>query len=403
MNAPTTSSDDGLTAAFLAIDQSLISEGPAATLDLLIARLEAGHEYRAMLDALLLKARFDLGLPLVQVGSLAGIAEPTRSQYEDKYVEAIRRVGGLLLASGEIASAWPYFRAIGEKDAVTKAIDAYVPSGEPGDEQLGQIIDIAFNQGAHPVRGYGFILEHYGICSAITAFEHLPPDDSVRLVCAEKLVRTLHTQLVANLRDEIARQGHTLPPEGTPIGKLIEDHSWLFDDDAYHIDISHLGSVVRIAPMLTDPEVLKLAIGLTDYGRNLSERHHYNSEPPFENLYIDHGFYLRALISEDVETAVGHFLAKLPTIDPEIPPAERMDDPLPAQVLVRLLLRVNRAEQAIEIAKEQLVGLPESMLTCPSLAQICQIAGRPDKLAEISREQGDLVNYAAAMLQVETK
>ena len=192
------------TAAFDAIDQTLISSGPAATLDALISQLESRGEFRALLDALLLKARFDLGLPLVQVGSLNDVAEPARTQYEERYVESIRKVGGLLLDTGQLVTAWPYFRAIGEKEPIKKAIETYVPSGEPGDEVLGQVVDIAFNQGVHPSRGYEMILQNYGACSAITAYEHLPPDESVRIPCGDQLVRHLHARLINNLRDEVA-------------------------------------------------------------------------------------------------------------------------------------------------------------------------------------------------------
>ena len=398
MIAPTAAIEDGETAAFEAIDRSLISDGPDATLAALIDGLETRGEFRALLDALLLKARFDLGLPLVQVGSLAEVSEPTRSQYEDRYIEAIRKVGGLVLASGDLVAAWPYFRVIGEREPVARAIESFIPGGEPGDERLGQVIDVAFNQGVNPRRGYELILEHYGACSAITAFEHLPPDESTRIACADRLVRHLHDHLVANLRDEIARRGQPLPAEGTPIRDLIADRDWLFIDDAYHLDVSHLAAVVRVSPILTDPSTIALAVGLTDYGRNLSERHRYGGESPFENLYEDHAYYLRALLGEDVESAIGHFLAKLPATDPETADEGRMDDPMPAQVLVRLLLRVGRADQAIDIAAAHLTGLPDSMLTCPGVAQLCQMAGRLDRLARISRQHGDVVNYAAAVL-----
>ena len=42
---------------------------------------------------LLLKARHELGLPSISSGSLAGLPEPARTQYEEKYVAAIRLVG----------------------------------------------------------------------------------------------------------------------------------------------------------------------------------------------------------------------------------------------------------------------------------------------------------------------
>jgi hypothetical protein len=177
------------TSAFHALDQILRASGPAALLDRLIADLTERREMRALLEALLLKARHELGLPLIQAGDLGELAEPIRSEYEERYVAAIRTVGKLLLDGGDIAGSWPYFRAIGEAGPVAEAIAAFAPSGD--EERLGAIIEVAFNQGANPRRGFELILDHYGTCSAITAFEHLPPDESIRVAAADRLVRRL--------------------------------------------------------------------------------------------------------------------------------------------------------------------------------------------------------------------
>jgi hypothetical protein len=378
-------------APFDAFDAALHTGGPAAALDRLVTTLSERGEFRALLDALLLKARHELGLPLIQDGSLADLPESLRTQFEDRYVAAIRHVGGKLLETGDIPGAWPYFRAIAEKEPVAAALETYLSA--EGDERIGQIIDVAFNQGAHPRKGFELILAHYGACSAITAFEHLPSDEPIRIASADRLVRHLHEQLVASLRGDIARRGQPLPPEGTPIPALMAGREWLFADEAYHIDISHLGAVVRMAPLLTDPSTIGLAVELTDYGCGLSPRHQYESDPPFEQLYADHGVYLRALLGQDVEPATAHFRSKLS------PPDSADGDILPAQVLVRLLVRVGRLEEAIDIASEHLAGLPDTMLLCPSLPQLCHRAGRPDRLAQSARSRGDLVHYAAAVVE----
>ena len=398
MTPTTIDAEDAATAPFDAVDQALSGDGPAAALERLVAWCDERGDARGLLDALLLKARHELGLPLVQVGPLADIGEPKRSQYEDRYVEAIRRVGRKLLDAGDVVGAWPYYRVLGERDEIIKALEAYTPSGEPGDETLGQVVDVAFNQGVHPRRGFELILDHYGACSAITAFEHLPPDEPTRAAAADRLVRNLHDHLVANLRADIARRGQPLPSEGTSIGGLVEGRDWLFADDGYHIDISHLGAVVRMAPLLTDSATIALAASLTDYGRNLSERHRYAGDSPFEDTYADHAVYLRALLGEDIDAAIGRFRAKLPPVEDSAPDEERFTDPIPAQVLVRLLVRLGRFDEAIEVASEHLAGLPDSALGCPNVAQLCQMAGRPDRLAQLAREHGDLVHYLAARL-----
>jgi hypothetical protein len=378
-------------ALFETIDRTLATASPAEAIEQIATQLADRGEFRALLDARLLQARLELGLPPIQSGSLAEIAEPLRSQYEERYIEAIREVGHRLLIAGEIAAAWAYFRAIAEKEPVAEAIEAYEPAEL--DDRIGQVIDVAFNQGVHPRKGFALILDNYGTCSAITAFESLPADEAIRVACADRLVRRLHADLVANLRSEIARRGQPLPPEGTAIGALVEGREWLFVDDGYHLDVSHLASTVRLSPLLSDPQTIAMAVGLTDYGRNLSERHRYEGDPPFEDLYGDHALYLRAILGQDVDPAVSHFRGKLPPPDPD-----GRDEAMPAQILVRLLVRLGRTEDALEIAAEHLAHLPDAALACPTLTQLCQSLGRLDRLAEIARNRGDIVNYAAALI-----
>ena len=95
---------------FILLENALRDLGPSAALDRLTDHLAAAGEYRALLDALLLKARHELGLPLITSGSLANIPEPARSQYEEKYVAAIRLVGSKFLEAGDIPTAWAYYR-----------------------------------------------------------------------------------------------------------------------------------------------------------------------------------------------------------------------------------------------------------------------------------------------------
>ncbi|MDX2035805.1 MAG: hypothetical protein SFX72_04080 [Isosphaeraceae bacterium] len=382
-------------ATFDALDEVLRDSGAAAAIAKLGAELSTRGAHRPLLDALLLQARHELGLPPVAPASLLSIDEPLRSKYEERYVEAIRVVGGKLLAEGDIAGAWPYFRAISEKEPVAAAIEAYRPAPE-GDERLGSIVEVAFNQGVNPIAGFRLILEHYGACSSITAFEGLPPEESVRSTCADLLTRHLHANLLENIRADIERRGQPMPPETASIADHLAGRDWLFQDDAYHIDVSHLMSVVRYSPLLTDPETIAAAVGLTDYGRRLSDRHRYEGEPPFENVYEDHAFYLRALLGRHVDEAVAHFRAKLEGLD------ERGRAEV-AQVLVRLLHRVGRRAEALETAVEHLAGYPESMLSCPGVPSLAVELGKPDRLADAARASGDLVNYLAARIAAAAK
>jgi hypothetical protein len=336
-------------------------------------------------------------LELVTIRPLAELPEPARTQYEEKYVAAIRLVGSKYLEQGDIPTAWAYFRAIAENEPVAQAIRNYTPSDS--DDKLGAIIEVAFNHGVEPLRGFDLILERYGTCPAISAFEQLPPhDQGLRTACAQRLVRRLHGELSASLRSEIAGRGEELPPHGGSIEQLIEGRSWLFADDSYHIDVSHLAAVVRMSTLIQDHEVIGLAADLTEYGRQLSPRLVFEGHPPFEQIFDDNRIYLRAILGKDVESAIVHFQAK-------VDQASQLDGDAStqAQALVNLLVRVGRLGPAIDAAASHLVGLPESVLSCPTVAQLCQRARDPERLARIAREHGQLVDFAAALLQSQSQ
>jgi hypothetical protein len=378
--------------AFDSVDQALRAEGPEAALEKLTEHLDASGDYRALLDALLLRARHELGLPLIPSGPLSDLPEPERARFEERYIEVIRLVGSKYLEDGDIPTAWAYFRAIGETDRVAKALLDYRAEGD--EERLGAVIEVAFNHGVNPLRGFELILENYGTCSAITAFEQLPPhDEAVRVACAGRLIVRLHRDLTANLRSEIGTRGQLSPPEGASIAELIAGRDWLYADESYHVDISHLASVVRMSVLVTDPAMIALAHDLTEYGRQLSPRLQFEGPAPFERIFDDHGIYLGALLGRDVDGAIAHFRFKLTSRERESGEAA-----IPAQTLVNLLVRLGRLDAALDIASEYLAGLPDSALFCPGVAQLCQRTGDSRRLAEIARDQRDLVNYTAALL-----
>lgn len=382
---------------FTALEAKLNQDGPIAAIDRLVADLEAAGEHRQLLDALLLKARHELGLPLIQTGRLTDLPEPQRSRFEERYVEALRHVGHKLLEVDDIPGAWPYFQAIGETESVTEAIDRVEPSDDQ--ERVARLIEIAFHQGANVTRGFELILDNYGPCTAITSLEQLAPgDEAVRASCVERLIRRLHEQLADSLRHDIARRGQpkSPAPEGATIAELVEGRDWLFSEEAYHIDVSHLTTVVRWSVMTTDPDAIDLAIDLTEYGRRLSPGLQYEGTPPFDRVFDDHGIFLKALRGREVDEAVAHFRAKL--AEAEL----TLDDPestLPAQTLVNLLWRLDRGDEAIDVAERELATVPESMLVCPPLAELCQRAGRMDRLAEIAGRTNQPVHFLAAKIQ----
>ncbi len=373
------------------IDQALETGGPGAAIDAAIELLEAADDHRGLLDALVLKARLELGLPLVAPGPSSAIPEPTRTEFEDRYIAAIRRVGERCLAAGDIPAGWTYLRVISELEPVAAAIRAYQPRD---DEITGQVIEIAFHHGVEPVRGFELLLEYHGACPAISALEQSPPrEESARVACVERLIARLHRDLRASIVAEITEREQSTPAAADSISQLITERGWLFGEDSYHIDVSHLLAAVRYSVLAKAPAAIAHAIDLADYGKRLAARFRYDCPAPFQDSYADYHAYLTGLAGRSVDEAARLFEAKLAEAV-----REGDDAPACAMALVNLLERNGRLLAAVDVASRHLAEIPEAALSCPTIAQLCTRAGRLDVLADLARGKRDLAAYAAARI-----
>lgn len=357
--------------------------GPA--LEWLAGKFSDEKNYPALFETRLLQKRHQLELPLIPAEAAAELPAETRRAYDESFIAAAREVGALFLADGDIQRAWPYWRAIGESGPVAAAIERL----EPG-EGIEPIIEIAFQEGASPRKGFALILAHQGICRAISCFEQYPGRNG-RPESLTLLVRSLHQELAGSLRRVIGRREGGEPAAGS-VRALIEGRDWLFEDNAYYIDTSHLVAVLRYSLESLERETLELAVELAEYGARLSPMFEYRTEPPFERVYEDHRVYLRALLGQDLEAAVAHFRAKAEAADASGAGSG------PAQVLVLLLARLGRHVEAIEASQKFLRGLDPSQLACPSVQQLCRQAGDYRRAMELAREQADLLHFAAAAI-----
>ncbi len=371
---------------FESVKEALESGGSEAAFDVVLEKLRSEKNYPLVFEARLMQKRHELGLPLIQVETAPELPEKIQDAYQQATVDAAREVGSLFLADGHIPSAWPYFRAIGESSPVAEAIERIKPQ-----EGLDAVIEIAFYEGANPSKGFELILANYGICRAITTYGQYPGTEG-REDSAHLLVTTLHSELMGTLKRVIADQQGSVP-ETDNISELITGRDWLFENNGYYIDSSHVASVVQLSLELEDPQTLKLALELADYGKRLSSLFQYKGDPPFQNIYEDHAVYLQALLGEDMDGAVAHFRNKVE----ESPP--NGEQSVPAQVLVGLLARLDRYPEAIEVSSKYLAEVAPSELACPSLPQLCQQAGAYKELGVLSRQHGDLLSYTAAALQ----
>ena len=370
---------------FETLGQVLESRGAHAGLELLVQRFRDEKKYPLVFEARLMQSRHALGLPLVLNERLEDLPEEKRAAHERAYLEAAREVGGLFLADGDIPRAWPYFRAIGESAPVAASIDRLAPQ-----ENQEAVIEIALHERVHPRKGFELILANYGICRAITFFDQYP-DRKTREDCIRLLVRTLHHDLVAALKRTIERN-ETAIQETHSIPELISGRDWLFGEYDYYVDTSHLVSILRFSLDLTDRETLSQAVELAEYGKHLSAMFAFRGDPPFEDGFLDHGIYLRALLGENVEEAIAHFRSKIAMSSPDVAGT------VPAQTLVLLLARLERYPEAIDASLEYLAATDQNQLLCPSIFQLCQMAGDYGRLQSLARERGDLLHFAAASL-----
>jgi hypothetical protein len=283
-------------------------------------------------------------------------------------------------------------RTIREPQGVAQALDRIVvDNGLP--ENVDDLITVALYERAHPVKGLELMLQSRGTCNTISAFDQAVPQISAeeRIRGAELLVRHLYGELLQSVCRDIERRGEA-KFTGKTLREAMAGRDWLFDDGNYHVDVSHLGSVVRFARFLTpeSPE-LQTVLQLTEYGMRLSPQFQFPGDPPFDAYYPAHLHFFRILADDQRDAAVAYFHERLQTT------ADAEDRRLIAYVLVDLLVRIGAKNEAVAVAKDFLSDLDES--SGFSFAQLCEEAERMDVYRETALGKGDLVGFTAALLR----
>jgi hypothetical protein len=283
-----------------------------------------------------------------------------------------------------------YLQVIREPELVREAIER-LPLPAHADESSEQVLRIALFEGVHPTKGLQMMLRLHGTCSSITSLDqalgNLKPEQ--RQACAAIMVRELYRDLRDNVERDVQQKLAMLPPD-TPLRELIAGRDWLFEKGNYHIDVSHLNAVVRFARSIENPEDLTLALELAEYGARLDPQLQYGGDPPFTEFYPAHVQFFRALLDQDRIEALAYFQQQL---DQE--PDER-DRPLLAYVLVDLLIRTGRRNDAVEVARRYLTHLSEDVSL--SFFDLCVQSGRFDALQDALRQNDDPVAFAGALV-----
>ena len=390
-----------MTDQFSRIQSTLQTQGPAKAIEELCDDLRQKKEYNSLFYALLMKERQQLGVVPIPTGPSSDLPESVHPTYEQAIRDAAREVGTLYLQAKMIPQAWVYFRMIDDPAPVKAALDAMTP-GE--DDDIQPLVAVAFYEGVHPEKGFAWILQRYGLCSAITTVGgggELPHPEAVKQHCVKALVHTLYDELRSRLTNEIEAHDGKAPPEASlpphtcgVVRSLIAGRDWLFAEDSYHIDTSHLSSVVQMCMTLPACPELALAREMCAYGAKLTGRFLGRDEPPFDGGYADYDIYLGILDGDDTEGGLAHFRRKVEVADPQ------EVGTYPAEVFVNLLVKLGRGKEAIEIARKYLIDAEAEgrQLTCPNLNELCQRYHAYDVLSQVARERGDAVHYLAGLL-----
>jgi hypothetical protein len=385
-------------ALFDQVEKALQTEGPTAAIGRLCQSLRDSRDYHLLFYALLLRKRHELGVLPIPTAPSQDIPTSAHPAYEDGIRNAAREVGKLYLDVGQPTQAYYYFKMIDELGPVREAIEKYQAKE---DEELQGVIQLAFYEGLAPTKGFDLLLERYGTCSAITTLSssELPHSEEVKHHCIKALVRQLYRDLRSSLASAITEKFGAAPsiadaPEGTPgvVRQLIQGRDYLFEEDAYHIDTSHLSSVVQMAMNLPKSHELDLAREMCEYGARLSGRFLGQDDFPFNEGFADYKVYLDIMAGQNVEQGITHFRQKLENADP--------DDigTYPAEVLVNLLLKLGRGPEALAISRKYLAATESRPMSCPNLNELCQRLGDYKTLAETAKEQGDPVHYLAGLI-----
>ncbi len=386
-------------AAFDRIRTALASNGPAAAADKLIDELRTAEDFQNLFYALLLKKRVELGVSPFPTGPSNELPPETHEPYEQTIRTVGREIGTSLLERRKFQQAWVFFRMLGEPEPVKAALEAF----EPGpDDDVYPVIEIAWQGGLLPKKGFDLVLDRHGVCSAITMVSSSDINNNAELrdYCVSRLIHALHTQLSERLRGDLTGRGITVADNAT-ITELVEAHPELLADDAYHIDTSHLSSVVQMSTYLPAGPENELAQELCQYGRRLSIGLQARNDAPFDDGYDDYLAFFKVIAGApapprmgnpaDVEAGLARFRAK----------AEREyaeGSTYAAQVYVNLLLRANQPKQALAAAKSFLLAEDERNLICPGVSELAKRAGDYDSMAEAAKARNDPVGFLAGLI-----
>ena len=137
-------------------------------------------DYPILPAALLMKKRIELGVSPFPTGPANELPTHTHEAYEDAIRAAGRLVGGLLLEPRSTRRRGASTACSVNPEPMREALEAFAPGP---DDDVYQVIEIAWQNGVLPKKGFDLVLARHGICSALSTMvtgSDLSPNPDLR-------------------------------------------------------------------------------------------------------------------------------------------------------------------------------------------------------------------------------
>ena len=376
------------------LEQQSTSGGVDAVLQHLITSLQQDKKHHELFEALKMQVRHRAGLPLLYGESGDDLDSKQRTLLEDGLLGACRQVGTGLLEDGRVSEGWMYMRPVGDMSAAREMINKI----EVQDDNIDEMVEVLLQEGVDPARGFSVVLQNYGTCNAITTFESVMPQKGKadQRAVAQLLLRHVHQELFTNVKADVAGRQES-EPTATTLAELIAGQEGMFGEHSYHIDTTHLASTTRFSRILEDEESLRLALDLTQYGKELHEQFQYEGDEPFTDIYRDHAFYFQALLGENLDEALAYFKDRSDNVD------TNQWGTVGIETYIDLLARVGKIEEAIAVTIEKTQPGQRTMGLAPSLLELCERSDNYSPLMDACRGSDDVLGFATGLMQAKTE
>ncbi|MCU0717110.1 MAG: hypothetical protein MUD03_13380 [Pirellula sp.] len=389
---------------FEQLQKSHSEAGPLAAAKHLVDEMRRQKRYPELFEALKMYHRVELGLPAVQTdltGKAANtnlLGDPVQDQLDKRLIESCKEVGTALLEQGALQEGWMYMRAVGDREAAAKALEAV----EPTQENLDMLLALLVQEGVDVKRGTQLSLAMRGTCNTITMMDSVIAmrGRADQQAAVGVLVEHVHQELLESVRADLQRRekwtSEHPDAKETSIEKLLASRPGLLRDGTYHLDTTHLASTIRFARILDEERVLRLALDIAQYGRQLHAQYQYPSDEPFADLYPMSIALFKALLGEQTDGAVRMFLQKAESLDPQ------EHGTVAIETYADLLTRIGRAGEAMQFLIKKMPRGMRPYGIAPSLIELAELSGDYQAMMNHARERLDDVGFAAALLQQAT-